>query len=168
MGNGELKRYENMIDGLRYPVWLRDENLKLIAVNKKYVEYCGQNSKENVIRDNIELCNNNGEAVVKRVAADVQKSKKNKHCNFHMVLSGKLYHFEAWETPYFIENDLDKTGTVGSLTDCTELEDVKRNFKLKERLLPFLMISSVCFSITMLSAICGDWIPSFWNQTRRI
>lgn len=127
-----VKQYENIIDGLRYPVWLRDENLQLIAVNKKYVEYCGQTSKENVVKENIELCNNNGEAVVKSVAAEAKKSKKGKHCNFHMVLSGKLYNFEAWETPYFIEDDLDKTGTVGSLIDCTELEDVKRNFKLNQ------------------------------------
>ena len=127
-----LKRLENMIDGINYPVWLRNEKLELVAVNKKYVEYCGVSLKENVLKNSTELHDNNGAEIVKALAAESQKSKKIRHRNFHMIVAGKLYAFDACETPYFIDDDLDKIGTVGCLTDCTELEEVKRNFKLNQ------------------------------------
>ncbi|MBP5352802.1 MAG: PAS domain-containing protein [Alphaproteobacteria bacterium] len=127
-----LKRFENMIDGLNYPVWIRDEQLNLLAVNKKYAEYCGQSNKETAVHDHIEICNNNGEEVCKNTAELAQKSKKMQHGVFHRVMGGKLYNFEVFETPYFIDDDLDKIGTVGCLSDSTELENVKRSFKINQ------------------------------------
>ena len=91
-----LKRFENMIDGLNYPVWIRDEQLNLLAVNKKYAEYCGQSNKETAVNDHIEICNNNGEEVCKTTAALAQKSKKMQHGGFHRVMGGKLYNFEVF------------------------------------------------------------------------
>ncbi|MBQ9270847.1 MAG: PAS domain-containing protein [Alphaproteobacteria bacterium] len=123
---------ENMVDSLNTPLWLRDENLNLIAVNQKYVEYCGAANKAEVLNAGIELCNNNGEIVARRIAAEAQISKKIQKATFKMVRNGALYNYEIAESPYFVADNLDKIGTVGYLSDNTELDKLKRNFKANQ------------------------------------
>ncbi len=127
-----VNELENMIDGLNYPLWLRDENLNLITVNKKYLEYSGLNSKDEVISQGIELGNTNGDPVARKVAAEAQKSKKLQRKSFKMVRNGSLYNYEIQENPYFTGDTLDKIGTVGYLGDNTELEQLKRSFKANQ------------------------------------
>lgn len=125
----ELKQYENMIDGLNYPLWIRDENLNLIAVNKKYIEFSGQSSKAEVLKNNVELSNTQGDLIAKKVAASAQKSKKLQKKSFNMIRNSDLYSYELQENPYYIGDSMDKTGTVGYLIDNTELEKLKRGFE---------------------------------------
>lgn len=127
-----VKELENMVDGVNYPLWLRDESLNLITVNKKYVEYSMLNNKNEVINQGIELSNVNGEVVAKRVALEAQKSKKLQKKSFKMVRGGALYNYEIQENPYFVGDTLDKVGTVGYLADNTELEQLKRSFKANQ------------------------------------
>lgn len=127
-----VKQLENMIDGLDYPLWLRDENLNLLAVNKKYLEYSGHKNKAEVIKQSVEIADNKGEEAAKKTAADAQKRKKSQKRNINIVKNGHLHNFEVRENPYFIGDSLDKIGTVGYLTDNTELETLKRNFKVNQ------------------------------------
>ncbi len=124
-----IKQYENLIDGIEMPIWLRDENLQLAIVNKKYAEYSGKNSKAEVLRQNTELSNSKGETPDAAIAASAQKTKKKQKKPFKMVRGGNYYFYELRENPYFIGDTLDKIGTVGSLVDCTALETAKRDFE---------------------------------------
>lgn len=128
----KVKQLENMIDGLDSPLWLRDDNLHLLAVNKKYVEYTGKNNKEDVLLHNIEINNNKGEAVAFALAQTAQKSKKKQKKSFNIVHQGSVYNYDVYENPYFVDDTLDKTGTVGYLVNNTELEKAKRNFKINQ------------------------------------
>ena len=128
----QAKEMENMVDGLNYPLWLRNDNLDLIMVNKKYLEYSGLSNKDEVIQQGKELSNSNGEAVAKKVAAEAQKSKKMQRKSFKMVRGGALYNYEIQEKPYFAGDTLDKIGTVGYLADNTELEQLKRSFEANQ------------------------------------
>ena len=125
-------RLENMLDSLNYPVWLRDENLELLAINKKYLEYTGQSNKTDVIEKSIEISNNKGDPVAKNLAMQAQKSKKMQKKSLNIVRNGELFNFELREKPYFIGDSLDKIGTVGYLIDNTELEKAKRGFKINQ------------------------------------
>jgi PAS domain-containing protein len=124
-----VKQLENMIDGLDSPLWLRDENLNLLAVNKKYVEYAGKSSKDEVLSQNIEINNNKGEAIARALAQTAQKNKKKQKKTLNIVRQGNVYSYELYENPYFMGDILDKIGTVGYLVNNTELEKAKRNFK---------------------------------------
>ena len=128
----EVKRLEDMIDGLNYPLWLRDENLNIIAVNKKYLEYSGENSKKDIVRQNVEIINTKGEKLARKIAAEAQKIKKLQKKTLSMTRGGGLYTYEVQERPYFIGDSLDKIGTVGFLADNTELEKVKRSYKVNQ------------------------------------
>lgn len=131
-GKSELIKLENLVDGLDVPVWIRDENLNLLAVNKKYAEYAGVATKNEAIAQNLEFNNNKGESIFKKLAQSVQKSQKPQKKNINIVHSGKLHNFMATEKPYFVGDMLDKIGTIGYLKDNTELEKAKRNFTLNQ------------------------------------
>lgn len=126
------KQLEQMVDGLDIPVWLRDENLQLAAVNKKYLEFAEQTSKAEALRLNAEISNSKGENIALTLAAAAQKSKKIQKKNIHIVRDGKRFDFELREKPYFIGDSLDKTGTVGCLTDNTALEKAKKSFEINQ------------------------------------
>ena len=128
----ELRCLENLIDGLDVPVWIRDENLALSAINKKYAEYAGISSKNEVIENNIELNSNKGENIFKKVAITAQKTQKPQKHNINIIHNGKLGNFSLVEKPYFVGDSLDKIGTLGFLKDNTELEKAKRGFTINQ------------------------------------
>lgn len=122
---------EQMIDGVDYPLWLRDDNLRLLAVNKKYLEFSGS-TKKDVLSNQVEICNAKGDKVALTLAEAAQKSKKMQKKNLKIVRSGELFNFELRENPYYAGDTLDKIGTVGYLVDNTALEKAKRNFKVNQ------------------------------------
>ncbi len=124
-----VNQLEQMIDGLDTPVWLRDENLALIIVNKKYLEVVGATNKNAVITRQLEISNSKGENIAGAVADAAQKSKKLHKKNMNIIRNGELYNYELRENPYYLGDSLDKVGTVGYLVDKTSLEKAKRNFK---------------------------------------
>lgn len=127
-----VRQFENMVDGLSCPVWLRDENLNLIAVNKKYMEFVAQQDKKQILQQKFEICNNKGEPVAYSLAVAAQKSKKMQKKALNLVRNGELYNFELRENPYYVGDMLDKIGTVGYLRDNTALEKAKRSFKVNQ------------------------------------
>ncbi len=128
----ECARLEQMVDGLDSPVWLRDENLHLLSVNKKYLDFAGVKNKSEVLQNGIEICNGKGEKVALSVAEAAQKSKKQQKKNLKIVRGGELFNFELRENPYYTGDSLDKIGTVGYLVDNTALEKAKRGFKINQ------------------------------------
>lgn len=158
---------ENMVDGLNYPVWLRDENLNLIAVNRKYVEYSGAANKTDALQKGIELTNSNGETGAQKIAAEAQKSKKMQKKSFKMVRNGALYNYEVRENPYFIGDNFDCIGTVGYLADNTELEKLKRNFKANQNshleILATLGTAFAIFDGTMNLFFYNTAFRDLWN-----
>lgn len=143
-----LNQYETMVDGVNYPLWIRDEQLHLLLVNKRYVELSGRKSKTEILSKNIELNNNKGEPVGKIVAVAAQKSKKQQKKNIKLINTGELYNFELHENPYFIGDSLDKVGTVGYLVDNTDYEKAKRNFKINQNThLEILGVLGTAFAI---------------------
>lgn len=163
-----VTKLESMIDGLNYPIWLRDENLNLIAVNRKYIEYSGANNKTDVLQKGIELTNSNGEICAPKIAAEAQKSKKMQKKTFNMIHNGALYNYEIRENPYFIGDNFDCIGTVGYLTDNTELEKLKRNFKANQNshleILATLGTAFAIFDSTMNLFFYNTAFRDLWNM----
>lgn len=147
-GKSELIKLENLVDGIDVPLWIRDENLNLLAVNKKYAEYVGGVSKNEVISQNLELSGNKGDNIFKKMALSVQKTQKTQKKNINIVHSGKLQNFSIIEKPYFVSDMLDKIGTIGYLKDNTELEKAKRGFAINQNThLEILGVLGTAFAI---------------------
>ena len=127
----EYMMLENLIDGLDVPVWIRNENLELSAINKKYAEYLGA-GKADIIARNLELSGNKSEGTLKKLALSAQKTQKTQKTSLNAVIEGKLHNFTVYEKPYFVGDMLDKIGTIGYLKDDTELEKAKRGFAINQ------------------------------------
>lgn len=122
----------DIMDNLAYPVWLRDENLNLKLVNKKYLDYTDSSVKDDIISQNIEIIGTNNESISKSLAEKAQHSVKLKKQNVHLVKNGERRSFDVTEIPFHAGGVLDKIYSVGSMVDITELDDLKQNLKLHQ------------------------------------
>ena len=126
----------DMIDNINYPMWLRDDSLKIIAVNKKYVEYAGLKDKQEVLNTQFEFSaigkTDSENAIETNMAKLAQQTNKMQKQNINMVVNGQVHYFEMIEMPFHAEGNLEKISTAGSLYDMTELDNVKRSFKIHQ------------------------------------
>ena len=98
----KITQQNDLIDNLAYPAWLRDENLHLKFVNKRYLDYVQENSRDEIIEHGVEILDANGESI-----------------SLELI-------------PFHAEQSLDKIYSVGSMCDVTELDDLKRNLKIHQ------------------------------------
>lgn len=125
----KLSHLENLIDNLNYPVWLRDENLNIITINKKYADFLQVSDKADILAKQAELSTEN---VSKDLAELAQKTQKTQKKQTSLTTHGQALFVEITETPFHSGDQLDKISTAGMLTDLTELAAVKRNFQIHQ------------------------------------
>ena len=123
---------EDLLDNIPYPVWVRDEKLRLQNFNKKYLDFADNKSKDYILENNLELTTVNGEPVSQRLAEEAHATNRPKKAVVNLVKNGERFVMEAVETPFHAEGCLDKIRTAGALIDITELDDLKRNLKLHQ------------------------------------
>lgn len=121
--NNSLHSLNNLINTLELPIWLRDENLTIVTANKKFLDLFGLNKQQT----SYEL-----DKVLFELAQDAQKLNKAQKKSVNLVVNGEARHFEISETPFHKGDNLEKIGTVGTLTDITDLDAVKRHFKIHQ------------------------------------
>lgn len=126
------RQLEDIIDNLPYPAWLRDDNLNLVLVNKKYPEFIKNAGKYDIIQHQLEIMSLNGESVSKNLAGQAQALNRIQKQDVNLIKNGQHCSFEVWESPFHPGGYLDKIWTVGVLIDITELDDLKRNLKLHQ------------------------------------
>lgn len=119
-----ILQLKDMIDNIAYPVWLRDEKLNIILSNKRFKEFTDNYETE--------ILNVGHESISRNMALLAQSSNKTKRQTVDIIRNGERRFYEVIETPFHIEQSLDKICTVGSLIDVNELDEIKRNLKLHQ------------------------------------
>ena len=157
-----LRNMENMADNLPYPVWLRNSNLALAAVNKKYAEFVGCADKKTILADNIEIdTGGSEEEKIRSLATKAQETNRPQNCNISRNKDGRHFCFEAIETPFHDEESLDKISTVGILHDISEFDELKHNLKQHQNAhLEILGTLGTAFAV-----FDGNMKLSFYNQS---
>ena len=132
----QLSVLQDLIDNLNYPIWVRDDLLNIIAVNKKYVEYSGLKNKDEIISKQFEFTgvgiDDTEIPPARNLAQTAQLTNKMQKQNINIVVNGQACNFEITETPFHHEGDLNKISTVGAIYDMSELDNVKRTFKIHQ------------------------------------
>jgi PAS domain S-box-containing protein len=169
-------RLEEMIDNAPYPMWMRDEKMNLISVNKKYLEIVGLSSKELVIDESVEILNINGDSISKNLAFLASTGNKPKRQSAKITISGKRKSFEVTETPFYADQNMDKIFTVGTMVDASELDEMKRNIKTHQNshleILGFLDTAIAVFDSKLKlsfynSAFAGLWrLEGVWLESK--
>ncbi len=152
--------FEDMVDNLPYPVWLRSPSLDLTAVNKKYAEFAGCADRASVLAGNVEIDSGSDEKSLKALAVAAQESNRPQVQSISRNFNGRRFCFEACETPFHSEESLDKIATVGTLLDISELDELKHNLKQHQNAhLEILGALGTAFAV-----FDGSLKLSFYNQ----
>ena len=130
--SARLVQLEDLIDNIPFPIWLRDDKLKLVSCNKKYLEFTESKNRETVINEGIEISGVNGENVSQNLALLALTTNRVKKNTVNVVKNGERFVMEAIESPFHVEDSLDKICTAGALIDISELDELKRNLKLHQ------------------------------------
>lgn len=124
-----ILKLEDLINNIPYPVWLRDDKLNIFEINRKYLEFFENRSKEDILGNGQEIQNVNGDSISRNLAFLAHSVNKTKKQTVNIIKNGDRRIFEVIETPFHVEDSLDKIYTAGALIDITELDDLKRNLK---------------------------------------
>ncbi len=125
----KIRQFEYLINNIPYPIWLRDENLNLKMVNRRYLDFVESNNFEEIINNGIEINNATGESISKNSALTAHATNKIKKQHEAIVINGERRFMEVIETPFHFEQNLNIIHSAGALIDITELDELKRNLK---------------------------------------
>lgn len=128
----KLTQLQDMLDNLPFPVWLRNDKLKIINCNRKFAELAGSTNRETILREGGEINSIGGESVSKELAKAACAANRGRKATVNVVKDGERLVMEAYETPFHAEESLDKIFTAGTLIDVSELDELKRNLKLHQ------------------------------------
>ena len=125
----QLIHLEALIDNLPYPVWLRNSDLDLEMINRKYADFVDCFDKRAVIAGKMEIDSGSDDSQIKQLAVAAQSDNRPHSCHISRNRDGRRFCFEAIETPFHTEDSLDKIATVGALYNISELDELKHNIK---------------------------------------
>lgn len=128
----QILKLEDLINNIPYPVWLRDDKLNIFELNRKYLEFFDNKNREDIINNHLEIQNVNGEHISRNLAFLAHSINKTKKQTVNIIKNGERRVYEVVETPFHVEDSLDKIYTAGALIDITELDDLKRNLKIHQ------------------------------------
>ena len=128
----QILKLEDLINNIPYPVWLRDDKLNIFELNRKYLEFFENKNREDIISNHLEIQNVNGEHISRNLAFLAHSINKTKKQTVNIIKNGERRVYEVVETPFHVEDSLDKIYTAGALIDITELDDLKRNLKIHQ------------------------------------
>ncbi|MDD4556082.1 MAG: PAS-domain containing protein [Alphaproteobacteria bacterium] len=158
----KIIQLEDMINNLPYPAWLRNNNLDIVLANKKYYDFLDRKNKNPLTRENIEICDANGESISKNLAFAAISNNRVKSDKTNIVVNGQINVFEVSETPFYSELTLDKISSVGTLINVSELEEIKLKHKLGQNALLDILGS---LGSTAFAVFNGSQVLSFYNKS---
>ncbi|HEC00523.1 MAG TPA: PAS domain S-box protein [Sphingomonadales bacterium] len=121
--NTQLQFFETTSNLIRFPMWVRDKDLKLIWVNKAYVTAVDGESREQVIAEGLELVASSlGRNALDMAALSRESSGTYSEKHF-IVIKGERRAVEIHHIP--IRLDEKQMGSMGYAQDITDLENAR-------------------------------------------
>lgn len=127
-----LSQIKDLLDNIPFPLWLRNDSLKIVQYNKKFLDFCNVNNSENQDNENLEIITPQGESISKGLAKKAINTNRMKSSNVNVVKDGERLAMEVFENPFHAEECLDKLYTAGIMININELDELKRNLKIHQ------------------------------------
>lgn len=125
----KLENFRILIDNLPCPVWLRDEKQEITILNRSYLELLGLKDFKDLTPQNSTLHDLGNSTNFLEIAKTAQESNTPQKKQINILSKGDLKKYELTETPYY-DASLKTSHTIGSLTDITEFDEAKRNYRV--------------------------------------
>jgi signal transduction histidine kinase len=111
-----------LLDALSAPIWLRDDDLSLLAVNQAYADAVDADSPAAVIAGQIELASDGLVREARALAARARAAGEPRSESFHLVLGGQRRLTAITEASFPMG---DRLLTAGSALDQTRTEELQ-------------------------------------------
>ncbi|CAA7611514.1 PAS/PAC domain-containing protein [Candidatus Terasakiella magnetica] len=119
----ERARLDGLLGILPVPVWVRDDDLSLVHVNRAYARAVDAVSPQAVVAGQIELASDGTVREARALAARARAAGEPRAESFHLVLGGQRRFTEITEAPF--ETDAGHLLTAGFATDLTRTEELQ-------------------------------------------
>lgn len=124
----ELEDFRILIDNLPCPILMRDENLDVRILNRRYLHLLGLKDFKSLNKKNSVLHDLGNTTDLLEMAKNARSSNTPQKKQLNILSNGDLKKYELTETPYY--NPATKqTRIIGSLIDITEFDEAKRNYR---------------------------------------
>ncbi|MGE5548801.1 MAG: ATP-binding protein [Solirubrobacterales bacterium] len=152
----ETAYFKALIDALPMPVWLRDEDLSLVAVNRAYAHAVDAGGVDAAIAAQIELAADASVREARALAARARAAGEPRSETFHLVLSGERRLTALTEVPVSVGETLLTAGFALDQTRVEELETrldqhVTAHVEVLERLATAIAIFSPDTKLTFFN-----------------
>lgn len=107
------QRFENALNKLQFPVWIRDPNSRLTWCNDAYASAV-ESTTEQTVEKQLQFSTTNS-ASLSELSKEALKTQKPTNLKSHVVINGHRHLLELTEVPF-------ETGTIGFALDQTESE----------------------------------------------
>lgn len=156
-----------LIDSLPLPVWLRDEDLSLLTVNRAYALAVDAASPEAVVAGQVELASDNLVREARALAARARAAGEPRAEPFHLVLSGERRLAEVTEVPLQVGETLLTAGFAQDRTRIEELQsDLSQHVAAHGEVLERLSTAIAIFTTDTRLAFFNTAFARLWRLDR--
>ena len=170
--NQQLLLQKDLLDNLPFPIWLRDNNLDIIYCNKKFAEFVPNKSQDDVIAEHAEIVGTNGESLSRELAKKVHANNRLGKTTVGVIANGNRIAMEAYEIPFYVEQNLNNTYSAGCLIDINELDLLRRNLKRHQNaqleILGSLGTAFAVFSQNMVLNFYNSSFAELWHLDTKV
>ena len=170
--NQQLLLQKDLLDNLPFPIWLRDNNLDIIYCNKKFAEFVPNKSQDDVIAEHAEIIGTNGESLSRELAKKVHANNRLGKTTVGVIANGNRIAMEAYEIPFYVEQNLNNTYSAGCLIDINELDLLRRNLKRHQNaqleILGSLGTAFAVFSQNMVLNFYNSSFAELWRLDTKV
>ena len=170
--NQQLLLQKDLLDNLPFPIWLRDNNLDIIYCNKKFAEFVPNKSQDDVIAEHAEIIGTNGESLSRELAKKVHANNRLGKTTVGVIANGNRIAMEAYEIPFYVEQNLNNTYSAGCLIDINELDLLRRNLKRHQtaqlEILGSLGTAFAVFSQNMVLNFYNSSFAELWHLDTKV
>lgn len=120
----ERERVEGLLGTLPIPVWVRDDDLSLLHVNRAYARAVDVASPQAAVAGQIELASEGSVREARALAARARAAGEPRSESFHLVLGGQRRFTEITEAPFATADG--GLLTAGFAMDLTRVEELQQ------------------------------------------
>ena len=160
----QAANFKGMLDALPMPVWLRGEDLSLVAVNESYALAVDAPSTDTVVSQQIELASEDSVREARALAARARAARAPRARRFHFVLGGQRRLVSLTESAFALDEHLMTAGFIQDQTALEELESqIERHVSVQREVLEQLATAIAIFSTDTKLAFHNTAFARLWR-----
>ncbi|MFD2234372.1 PAS-domain containing protein [Phaeospirillum tilakii] len=158
------QRLVGLLDAQPMPVWVRDDDLSLVSVNRAYARAVEAASDVEVVAEQVELASDEVMRQTRALAARARAAGEPRAETFHLVLAGQRRLVEITEAPFTADDQLLTVGVCVDLTRIEELEaELERHISAQAEVLERLATAIAIYAPDTRLAFFNTAFTRLWR-----